>query len=60
MVVLDTPRLYLRPPEERDLDAYVEIHEDPEVLKYLRSTGDAAGRIAEQRKSGADTGIVRR
>ena len=46
MVVLDTPRLYLRPPEERDLEAYVEIHEDPEVLKYLRSTGDAAGRVA--------------
>lgn len=46
MVVLDTPRLYLRPPEERDLDDYVQIHEDPEVLKYLRSTGDAAGRVA--------------
>jgi RimJ/RimL family protein N-acetyltransferase len=46
MADLDTPRLLLRLPEERDLDAFVEIHEDPEVLQYLHTMGDAAGRAA--------------
>ena len=46
MAVLDTPRLRLRPPQESDLDAFVEIHEDPEVLKYLNTLGGSAGRAA--------------
>lgn len=44
--VVETPRLLLRPPEGRDLDAFVDIHEDPEVLKYLRSIGNSEGRVA--------------
>ncbi|MEZ5315981.1 MAG: GNAT family N-acetyltransferase [Vicinamibacterales bacterium] len=46
MVVLETSRLTLRPPEEADLDAFVDIHEDPEVLSYLTRLGDASGRAA--------------
>jgi RimJ/RimL family protein N-acetyltransferase len=36
----------MRPPEGRDLDAFVEIHEDPEVVRYLSSTGQSEGRVA--------------
>jgi RimJ/RimL family protein N-acetyltransferase len=46
MAVLETARLLMRPPEGRDLDAFVEIHEDPEVLQYLSSIGPSEGRIA--------------
>jgi RimJ/RimL family protein N-acetyltransferase len=46
MPALETPRLLLRPPESQDLDAFVEIHEDPEVLKYLTTLGQASGRAA--------------
>jgi RimJ/RimL family protein N-acetyltransferase len=34
-VVLDTPRLRLRPFRHEDLDAYAEICADPEVMRYL-------------------------
>lgn len=44
--VVETPRLLLRPPVGRDLDPFVDIHEDPEVLHYLRSIGNTAGRVA--------------
>ena len=30
----------------QDLDAFVEIHEDPEVLRYLTTLGHASGRAA--------------
>jgi RimJ/RimL family protein N-acetyltransferase len=46
MLALETPRLRLRPPESQDLDAFVEIHEDPEVLRYLTTLGQASGRAA--------------
>lgn len=36
----------MRPPEGRDLDAFVAIHEDPEVLKHLSSSGPSQGRVA--------------
>jgi RimJ/RimL family protein N-acetyltransferase len=36
----------MRPPEGSDLDAFVEIHEDPEVLHYLKSIGTTTGRVA--------------
>jgi RimJ/RimL family protein N-acetyltransferase len=34
-VVLDTPRLRLRPFRHEDLDAYARICADPEVMRYL-------------------------
>ena len=46
MLALETPRLRLRPPESQDLDAFVEIHEDPEVLRYLTTIGQVSGRAA--------------
>jgi RimJ/RimL family protein N-acetyltransferase len=46
MFALETPRLRLRPPEGADLDAFVEIHEDPEVLRYLTTVGQTSGRAA--------------
>lgn len=36
MVTLETPRLYLRPPDESDVVPMLEIHQDPEVLKFLQ------------------------
>lgn len=36
----------MRPPVGDDLDAFVEIHEDPEVLHYLKSIGTTTGRVA--------------
>ena len=42
MVVVDTPRLVLRPPQSSDAGALLEIHEDPEVAKYVRP-GPASG-----------------
>ncbi len=44
--VVFTPRLLLRPPSLGDLDPYVEIHEDPEVMPHLSRVGTAAGRAA--------------
>jgi RimJ/RimL family protein N-acetyltransferase len=35
----ETARLLLRPPQASDLDPYVEIHSDPEVLRYLTLQG---------------------
>jgi RimJ/RimL family protein N-acetyltransferase len=32
---LETERLVLRVPEERDVDAYLEIYGDPEVMRFL-------------------------
>jgi RimJ/RimL family protein N-acetyltransferase len=46
MLAIETPRLRLRPPEAADLDAFVEIHEDPEVLRYLTTVGQTSGRAA--------------
>ena len=46
MLALETPRLRLRPPESQDLDAFVEIHEDPDVLRHLTTIGQTAGRAA--------------
>jgi RimJ/RimL family protein N-acetyltransferase len=46
MRALETPRLRMRPPESQDLDAFVEIHEDPEVLRHLTTIGQTSGRAA--------------
>jgi RimJ/RimL family protein N-acetyltransferase len=35
MAARETSRLLLRPPEPEDLDAFVEIHSDPEVARHL-------------------------
>ena len=42
----ETPRLLLRPPHASDLDAFVEIHEDPEVMRYMTLVGPLSGRVA--------------
>jgi RimJ/RimL family protein N-acetyltransferase len=34
---LETERLLLRVPEERDADGYLEVFSDPEVMRFLRS-----------------------
>ena len=44
--VVHTSRLLMRPPTLADLDPYVEIHEDPEVLPHLTRVGTVAGRAA--------------
>ena len=41
----ETPRLQMRPPIAEDLDPYVEIHEDPEVLGSLGAIGPTTGRV---------------
>ena len=42
----ETARLILRPPHASDLDAFVEIHEDPEVMRYMTLVGPLSGRVA--------------
>lgn len=49
MVTRETPRLILRPPVEADLDAYIEIHGDPEIRKHLTIVGGRGGRVAAWR-----------
>jgi RimJ/RimL family protein N-acetyltransferase len=49
MVTRETERLILRPPHVTDLDPFVEIHEDPEVVRYLSGIGQSTGRVASWR-----------
>ena len=35
--LIETPRLLLRPPEASDVHAMLEIHQDPDVIRYLGS-----------------------
>lgn len=49
MMLVDTARLSLRPPTGSDLQPYVDIHEDPEVLEYLTTAGPLRGREAAWR-----------
>lgn len=42
----ETARLILRPPRASDLDAFVEIHEDPDVMRYMTVVGHSSGRVA--------------
>jgi RimJ/RimL family protein N-acetyltransferase len=47
MVIVDTPRLWLRPLQASDAEPLLEIHQDPEVIKYvLRGAPPAPGGIA--------------
>jgi RimJ/RimL family protein N-acetyltransferase len=34
-MIVETPRLLLRPPEARDVQVMLEIHQDPEVVRYI-------------------------
>lgn len=49
MTSRETERLLLRQPSLADLEAYVDIHEDPDVKRYLASVGQSSGRIAAWR-----------
>ena len=49
MVTCETPRLVLRPPAAEDLDPFVEIHEDPEVMRFITVIGNSGGRSASWR-----------
>jgi len=49
MVIRETARLLLRPPTAEDLEPFVEIHEHPQVLRFLSGIGPATGRIASWR-----------
>jgi RimJ/RimL family protein N-acetyltransferase len=40
MAIRETARLLLRPPTGTDLDAFIQIHSDPEVVQYLTLQGD--------------------
>jgi len=46
MLSRETPRLLLRPPTVEDLEPFVEIHEDPEVMRYMTVIGPLSGRVA--------------
>jgi len=46
MLSRQTPRLLLRPPTVEDLEPFVEIHEDPEVMRYMTVIGPLSGRVA--------------
>jgi RimJ/RimL family protein N-acetyltransferase len=45
----ETDRLLLRLPAVSDLDAFVEIHEDPEVLRHMIVLKESKGRVAAWR-----------
>ncbi len=49
MNTVHTARLSLRPPQASDLEPVVEIHEDPEVMKYMKVVGTSTGRVASWR-----------
>ena len=49
MVTLETPRLVLRPPESDDAAPLMEIHQDPDVIKYVLIGNPAAGITAAWR-----------
>jgi RimJ/RimL family protein N-acetyltransferase len=53
--VIDTPRLLIRLPEERDAEAYHRIHSDPDVMRWLggsfpKSVDEERERIEGRRK----------
>ncbi len=40
MAIRETDRLLLRPPQQVDLDAFIDIHGDPDVVRHLTLQGD--------------------
>ena len=49
MVTIETPRLVLRPPESDDAKPLMDIHQDPDVIKYVLIGNPAAGITAAWR-----------
>ena len=49
MVTLETPRLVLRPPGDADASPLMDIHQNPDVMKYVLIGNPAAGIIAAWR-----------
>jgi RimJ/RimL family protein N-acetyltransferase len=49
MVTLETPRLVLRPPVDADAAPLMEIHQNPDVMKYVLIGNPAAGILAAWR-----------
>src|SRR5262245_22564416 len=49
MVTIETPRLVLRPPESDDAKPLMDIHQDPDVIKYVLVGNPAAGITAAWR-----------
>ena len=49
MRTVETTRLLLRQPNALDLEPFVEIHEDPEVMRYMKVVGTTSGRVASWR-----------
>jgi RimJ/RimL family protein N-acetyltransferase len=49
MASRETPRLLLRLPEAGDLDVFLEIHGDPEVMRHITVIGQPGGRAAAWR-----------
>jgi RimJ/RimL family protein N-acetyltransferase len=54
-VILETPRLLLRPLRSSDLDAYARMSADPEVMRYI-GTGGTLHRDAAWRSMAAMLG----
>lgn len=62
-VVIETPRLLIRLPEDHDAPAYHAIHADPDVTRWLggprpNSVEDERERIARRRKMHEDLGFT--
>jgi len=57
-VVLETERLLLRPLEMADLDEFVELHEQPEVVRFIRrlERPEAEERLREVEREWAERG----
>ncbi len=49
MVTRETTRLLLRPPAATDIEPFVEIHEHPDVARFLSGIGQSTGRVASWR-----------
>jgi hypothetical protein len=49
MVTIETARLILRPPESDDAKPLMDIHQDPDVIKYVLVGNPAAGITAAWR-----------
>ena len=49
MVSVETPRLVLRPPQDADAAPLMDIHQNPDVMKYVLIGNPAAGIIAAWR-----------
>jgi len=44
MTTVETPRLRLRPMQQSDAEPFLEIHQDPEVIKHVLLGAPPGGR----------------